>query len=181
MAAGFPPPKINCVVIRGMNDDEVADFADFARAKDVCVRFIEYMPLDNGHQWDRKMLVGGREVLQRIEERHKLVPIDRNSPSETALKYTFADRAPGEIGIIAPVTMPFCGACSRLRLTADGNLRTCLFSMVDHNIRELVRRGETRDQIAQFMIDTVLKKKAGHRINEPDFVQPPRTMSFIGG
>ncbi len=181
MAAGFPPPKVNCVVIRGMNDDEVADFADFARATGVCVRFIEYMPLDNGHQWDRRMLVGGREVLQRIEERHKLVPIDRNSPSETALKYTFADRAPGEIGIIAPVTMPFCGACSRLRLTADGNLRTCLFSMVDHNIRELVRRGETRDQIAQFMIDTVLKKKAGHRINEPDFVQPPRTMSFIGG
>jgi cyclic pyranopterin phosphate synthase len=181
MAAGFPPPKVNCVVIRGMNDDEVADFADFARAKGVCVRFIEYMPLDNGHQWDRQMLVSGREVLQRIEERHKLVPIDRDSPSETALKYAFADGAPGEIGIIAPVTMPFCGACSRLRLTADGNLRTCLFSMVDHNIRDLLRRGEARDRIAQFMIDTVLKKKAGHRINEPDFIQPPRTMSFIGG
>ena len=179
--AGFPPPKINCVVIRGMNDDEVADFADFARATGVCVRFIEYMPLDNGHQWDRRMLVGGREVLQRIEERHKLVPIDRNSPSETALKYGFADGAPGEIGVIAPVTMPFCGACSRLRLTADGNLRTCLFSMVDHNVRERIRQGETRNQIAQFMIDTVLKKKAGHRINEPDFIQPPRTMSFIGG
>jgi len=181
IASGFPLPKVNCVVIRGMNDDEVADFADFARAKGVCVRFIEYMPLDNGHQWDRQMLVGGREVLQRIEERHQLVPIDRDSPSETALKYAFADGAPGEIGIIAPVTMPFCGACSRLRLTADGNLRTCLFSMVDHNIRELLRRGETRDRIAQFMIDTVLKKKAGHRINEPDFIQPPRTMSFIGG
>lgn len=181
MAAGFPPPKINCVVIRGMNDDEVADFADFARAEGVCVRFIEYMPLDNGHQWDRRMLVGGREVLQKIEERHKLVPIDRDSPSETAMKYVFADGAPGEIGIIAPVTMPFCGACSRLRLTADGNLRTCLFSMVDHNIRALLRRSASRDQIAQFMIDTVLKKKAGHRINEPDFVQPPRTMSFIGG
>jgi cyclic pyranopterin phosphate synthase len=180
-AAGFPPPRINCVVIRGMNDDEVTDFADFARAKGVCVRFIEYMPLDNGHQWDRQMLVSGREVLQRIEERHKLVPIDRDSPSETALKYAFADGAPGEIGIIAPVTMPFCGACSRLRLTADGNLRTCLFSMVDHNIRDLLRRGATRDRIAQFMIDTVLKKKAGHRINEPDFIQPPRTMSFIGG
>ena len=91
------------------------------------------------------------------------------------------DGAPGEIGIIAPVTMPFCGACSRLRLTADGNLRTCLFSMVDHNIRELLRSRATRDQIGQFMIDTVLKKKAGHRINEPDFIQPPRTMSFIGG
>jgi cyclic pyranopterin phosphate synthase len=181
LRAGFPPPKINCVVIRGMNDGEVADFADFARATGVCVRFIEYMPLDNGHQWNRQMLVGGREVLQRIEERHKLVPIDRNSPCETALKYAFADGAPGEIGIIAPVTMQFCGACSRLRLTADGNLRTCLFSMVDHNIRALVRRGEPRDQIGQFMIDTVLKKKAGHRINEPDFIQPPRTMSFIGG
>jgi cyclic pyranopterin phosphate synthase len=181
MAAGFPPPKVNCVVVRGMNDDEVSDFADFARATGVLIRFIEYMPLDNGHQWDRQMLVSGREVLQRIEERHQLVPIDRDPPSETALKYTFADGAPGEIGIIAPVTMPFCGACSRLRLTADGNLRTCLFSMVDHNIRDLLRRGETRNQIEQFMIDTVLKKKAGHRINEPDFIQPPRTMSFIGG
>jgi cyclic pyranopterin phosphate synthase len=164
-----------------MNDDEVGDFADFARAKGVYMRFIEYMPLDNGHQWNRQLLVGGREVLQRIEERHKLVRVDRNAPSETALKYAFADGAPGEIGIIAPVTMPFCGACSRLRLTADGNLRTCLFSMVDHNIRNLLRQGETREGIAQFMIDTVLKKKAGHRINEPDFVQPPRTMSFIGG
>lgn len=124
IASGFPPPKINCVVIRGMNDDEVADFADFAPATGVCVRFIEYMPLDNGHRWDRRMLVGGREVLQRIEERYELVLIDRNSPSETALKYAFADGAPGKIGIIAPVTMPFCGACSRLRLTADGNLRT---------------------------------------------------------
>jgi cyclic pyranopterin phosphate synthase len=181
MAAGFPPPKINCVVIRGMNDDEVADFADFARATGVSVRFIEYMPLDNGHQWDRRMLVGGREVLQRIQARHKLLPIPRDSPGETALKYSFADGAPGEIGIIAPVTMPFCGACSRLRLTADGNLRTCLFSMADHNILELLRRDDTRGQIAQFMIDTVLKKKAGHRINEPDFIQPPRSMSFIGG
>ena len=181
IAAGFPPPKINCVVIRGMNDDEVADFADFARAKSVFMRFIEYMPLDNGHQWNRQMLVGGREVLQRIEQRHKLVPVDRNAPSETALKYAFADGAPGAIGIIAPVTMPFCGACSRLRLTADGNLRTCLFSMVDHNMRQLLRSRASRDQIGQFMIDTVLKKKAGHRINEPDFVQPPLTMSFIGG
>lgn len=181
IAAGFPSPKINCVVIRGMNDDEVGDFADFARAKGVCVRFIEYMPLDNGHQWNRQLLVGGREVLQRIEQCHKLVPVDRNAPSETALKYAFADGAPGEIGIIAPVTMPFCGECSRLRLTAEGNLRTCLFSMVDHNIRQLLRSRASRDQIGQFMIDTVLKKKAGHRINEPDFIQPPRTMSFIGG
>ena len=181
ITAGFPSPKINCVVIRGMNDSEVGDFADFARATGVAMRFIEYMPLDNAHHWDRQMLVSGSEVLQRIEQRHKLVPIDRNAPSETALKYAFADGARGEIGIIAPVTMPFCGACSRLRLTADGNLRTCLFSMVDHNIRYLIRRGETRECVARFMIDTVLKKKAGHRINQPDFIQPLRTMSFIGG
>jgi cyclic pyranopterin phosphate synthase len=181
LGAGFPPPKINCVVIRGINDSEVADFADFARATGVRIRFIEYMPLDNGHQWDRGLLVGGREILERIEERHRLVPIERDAPSETALRYVFADGSPGEIGIIAPVTMPFCGECSRLRLTADGNLRTCLFSMVDHNIRDRLRRGDTREQIEQYIIETVLKKEAGHRINEPDFVQPSRTMSFIGG
>jgi cyclic pyranopterin phosphate synthase len=181
MAAGFAPPKINCVVIRDLNDTEVADFADFARATGVSMRFIEYMPLDNGHQWDKSMLVSGREVLQRIEERHKLVPIHKDDPSETALKYVFADGAQGEIGIIAPVTQAFCGACSRLRLTADGNLRTCLFSMTDHNIKDRIRRGDKREDLRQFMIDTVWKKEPGHRINEPDFVQPPRTMVFIGG
>jgi cyclic pyranopterin phosphate synthase len=181
MVAGFPPPKVNCVVIRGMNEEEVADFADFARSTGVSMRFIEYMPLDNGHQWDKSMLVSGREVVQRIEERHKLVPIHKDNPSETALKYAFADGSQGEIGIIAPVTQAFCGACSRLRLTADGNLRTCLFSMVDHNIRDRIRRGDSRQDLAQFMIDTVMKKEAGHRINEPDFIQPPRTMVFIGG
>ena len=181
MAAGFPPPKINCVVIRGLNEDEVADFADFARATGVSMRFIEYMPLDNGHQWDRSLLVGGREILERIETRYKLIPVHRDNPSETALKYAFADGVKGEIGIIAPVTMPFCGACSRLRLTADGNLRTCLFSMVDYNIRDHIRRGDSREELAQFLIDTVLKKEAGHRINEADFVQPPRAMVFIGG
>ncbi|MEW6130862.1 MAG: GTP 3',8-cyclase MoaA [Acidobacteriota bacterium] len=181
MAAGFAPPKINCVVIRGMNETEVADFADFARQTGVAMRFIEYMPLDNAHQWDRTMMVSGREILERIEARHKLVPIKRDNPSETALKYVFADGAKGEIGIIAPVTQAFCGACSRLRLTADGNLRTCLFSMVDHSIRDRIRRDDTRAALAQFMIDTVMKKEAGHRINEPDFIQPPRTMVFIGG
>jgi cyclic pyranopterin phosphate synthase len=181
MVAGFPPPKVNCVVIRGLNEDEVADFADFARATGVSMRFIEYMPLDNGHQWDKTMMVSGREILQRIEERHKLVAVHKDNPSETALKYAFADGAQGEIGIIAPVTQAFCGACSRLRLTADGNLRTCLFSMVDHNIRDRIRRGDTPEELKQFMIDTVMKKEAGHRINEPDFIQPPRTMVFIGG
>lgn len=181
MTAGFAPPKINCVVIRGMNEDEVADFADFARTSGVAMRFIEYMPLDNAHQWDKSMMVSGREIIERIEARHKLVPLHKDNPSETALKFGFADGAKGEIGIIAPVTQAFCGACSRLRLTAEGNLRTCLFSMTDYNIRDRIRRGDSRDELAQFMIDTVLKKEEGHRINEPDFVQPPRTMVFIGG
>jgi GTP 3',8-cyclase len=181
IAVGFPPPKINCVVIRGINETEVADFADFARQTGVSMRFIEYMPLDNGHQWDKSLLVGGREVLQRIQERHNLTPLNRDDPSETAMKYGFADGARGEIGIIAPVTMAFCGACSRLRLTAEGNLRTCLFSMTDYSVRDRIRRGDTAEELAQFMIDTVMKKEAGHRINEPDFIQPPRTMVFIGG
>ncbi|HLG12967.1 MAG TPA: GTP 3',8-cyclase MoaA [Blastocatellia bacterium] len=181
LAAGFPPPKVNCVVIRGLNEDEVADFADFARETGVAMRFIEYMPLDNAHQWDRSMLVGGREVLQKIEARHKLVPRERSSASETALRYVFADGAPGEIGIIAPVTMAFCGACSRLRLTADGNLRTCLFSLVEYSIRDVLRGGASRQDLVDFMIGTVLKKEEGHRINEPDFIQPSRAMVFIGG
>jgi cyclic pyranopterin phosphate synthase len=181
MEAGFPPPKVNCVVIRGVNDDEPADFADFARATGVAMRFIEYMPLDNGHRWSRQLLVSGREVVEKITRRHKLIPLERETPSQTALRYAFADGAPGEIGIIAPITMPFCGHCSRLRLTADGNLRTCLFSLVDYNIRDRIRCGASRNQLAQFMIETVLKKEEGHRINEPDFIQPPRTMVFIGG
>ena len=181
IAVGFPPPKINCVVIRGMNETEVADFADFARQTGISMRFIEYMPLDNGHQWDRRMLVSGQEILRRIQERHSLTPVHRDDPSETANKYVFSDGAEGEIGIIAPVTMAFCGACSRLRLTAEGNLRTCLFSMTDYSIRDRIRRGDSREELAQFMVDTVMKKEAGHRINEPDFVQPPRTMVFIGG
>ncbi|PYP84735.1 MAG: GTP 3',8-cyclase MoaA [Blastocatellia bacterium AA13] len=179
--AGFEPPKVNCVVIRGLNDHEIADFADFAQKTGVRMRFIEYMPLDNGHQWDRSLLVGGREILSKISERHSITPINRDSPSETALRYVFSNGAAGEIGIIAPVTMPFCGACSRLRLTADGNLRTCLFSMVDHNIKDRIRRGDDEAAIREFLIDTVLKKEEGHRINEADFIQPARTMSFIGG
>ncbi|HKG21505.1 MAG TPA: GTP 3',8-cyclase MoaA [Blastocatellia bacterium] len=181
LAAGFPPPKINCVVIRGMNDGEVADFADFARETGVSVRFIEYMPLDNGHKWDRSLLVGGREVLDRIRERHALVPVNRDAPSETALRYGFADGAPGEIGIIAPVTEPFCGACSRIRLTADGQIRTCLFSTIEHSLRDVVRNGASRAEIIDYIESVVFKKEPRHFINDSDFVAPSRSMSFIGG
>jgi len=121
------PVRVNCVLIRGVNDGEIEDFADFARAWDVSLRFIEYMPLDGHGGWQPALVVPGREVFARVHARYPLIPVAGQSPSETARRYRFADGAPGEIGIIAPVTEPFCGACSRLRLTADGKLRTCLF------------------------------------------------------
>jgi cyclic pyranopterin phosphate synthase len=125
-AAKLEPIKINAVIVRGHNEDEVADFAAFAREHDVKMRFIEFMPLDSGHEWAREDVVSGKEIRERISERFPLVSVDVARGSETSSRYRFADGAPGEIGIIAPVTEPFCGACSRIRLTADGQIRTCL-------------------------------------------------------
>jgi GTP 3',8-cyclase len=178
---GFEPVKINAVLVRGRNDDEIVDFARFARENDVSFRFIEFMPLDSGHEWDRAMVVPGREVREKIEEVFllKLKASDRGS--ETSWKYSFSDGAPGEIGIIAPVTEMFCGACSRIRLTADGQIRTCLFSTTEHNLRDLVRSGASRDEIVEFIQSVVLKKEPRHYINDKTFIQPARTMSFIGG
>src|SRR5439155_9213309 len=179
--AGLQPIKINAVIVRGHNDDEVADFAAFAREHDVHVRFIEFMPLDSGHEWSRADVVSGREIRARINERFPLVPLDLYRSSATASRYRFADGAPGEIGIIAPVTEPFCGACSRIRLTADGQIRTCLFSTVEHSLRDTVRAGATRSEIVEFIESVVMKKEPRHYINEPQFVAPSRSMSFIGG
>src|SRR5580765_7659686 len=122
-AAGLNPIKINAVIVRGHNEDEVADFAAFAREHDLKMRFIEFMPLDSGHDWNREDVVSGREIRQRISQRFPLVPLAVPRGSETSSRYRFADGAPGEIGIIAPVTEPFCGACSRIRLTSDGQIR----------------------------------------------------------
>ena len=179
--AGLDPIKINAVIVRGHNEDEVADFAAFAREHDVKMRFIEFMPLDSGHDWARDDVVSGREIRDRINERFPLVRVDVKRGSETSSRYRFADNAPGEIGIIAPVTEPFCGACSRIRLTADGQIRTCLFSMVEHSLRDVVRSGATRAEIIEFIESVVLKKEPRHFINDPGFVAPARTMSFIGG
>jgi GTP 3',8-cyclase len=179
--AGLAPIKINAVIVRGHNEDEVADFAAFAREHDVGMRFIEFMPLDSGHDWSREDVVSGREIRQRIEERFALEPIDVHRGSETASRYRFADGAPGEIGIIAPVTEPFCGACSRIRLTADGQIRTCLFSTVEHSLRDVVRDGGSRQEIIEFIESVVMKKEPRHFINDPGFVSPSRSMSFIGG
>jgi cyclic pyranopterin phosphate synthase len=179
--AGLEPIKINAVIVRGHNDDEVADFAAFARDHNVKMRFIEFMPLDSGHEWDRKDVFSGREIYEKINDRFPLVKLDVKRGSETSARYRFADGAAGEIGIIAPVTEPFCGACSRIRLTADGQIRTCLFSTVEHSLRDVVRNGATRDEIVEFIEAVVYKKEPRHFINDPGFVAPSRSMSFIGG
>jgi cyclic pyranopterin phosphate synthase len=179
--AGLDPIKINAVIVRGHNEDEVADFAAFARQYDVKMRFIEFMPLDSGHEWNREDVVSGREIRQRIEERFPLEPLKIARGSETSSRYRFADGAPGEIGIIAPVTEPFCGACSRIRLTSDGQIRTCLFSTVEHSLRDVIRDGASRAETIDFIEAVVMKKEPRHYINDPGFVTPSRSMSFIGG
>ena len=179
--AGLEPIKINAVIVRGHNEDEVADFAAFAREHDVKMRFIEFMPLDSGHEWSRGDVVSGKEIRERISERFPLVRVEVARGSDTSSRYRFADGAPGEIGIIAPVTEPFCGACSRIRLTSDGQIRTCLFSTVEHSLRDVVRSGASRDEIVDYIESVILKKEPRHFINDPGFVTPSRSMSFIGG
>ncbi len=179
--AGLAPIKINAVIVRGYNESEVADFASFAREHDVQMRFIEFMPLDSGHEWSKEMVVSGREIRALVEERFALTPLEVKRGSETSARYRFEDGAPGEIGIIAPVTESFCGACSRIRLTADGQIRTCLFSTVEHSLRDVLRSNATRAEIVDYISGVVWKKEPRHFINDPNFAQPARTMSFIGG
>jgi GTP 3',8-cyclase len=178
-ASKLRPAKINAVLVRGVNDDEVEAFAEFARDRDLIMRFIEFMPLDADRSWTRDMVVTGAEVLGRISSRWPLVPIVHER-SETSRKYRFADGR-GEIGLISPVSQPFCGFCSRIRLTADGKLRTCLFSKEDHDLRHLLRGGATDREIGDEILAIVSQKEKGHTINEPGFVPPSRTMVSIGG
>jgi cyclic pyranopterin phosphate synthase len=178
---GLTPIKVNAVIVRGHNEEEVADMAAFAREHALSMRFIEYMPLDSGHGWTREAVVSGAEIRARVNERFLLVAKRVERGSETATRYRFADGSPGEVGIIAPVTEPFCGACSRIRLTADGQLRTCLFSKVEHSLRDVIRGGSTRAEVADYIRGVVLKKEPRHYINETFFEQPARTMSLIGG
>jgi cyclic pyranopterin phosphate synthase len=178
-ASRLRPIKVNAVLVRGLNDDEVEAFAEFARARGLIMRFIEFMPLDADSAWTRDTMVPAVEVYRRIHARWPLVEI-AHERSETARKYKFVD-GPGEIGLIAPVTQPFCGHCSRIRLTADGKLRTCLFSKEDHDLKFLLRGGASDEDIADEIRAIVTQKEKGHRINEPGFVPPSRTMVFIGG
>ena len=179
-SCGLAPVKINAVLVRGFNEDEVEAFAAFARERGVIMRFIEFMPLDADRHWSRELMVPAKEVYDRIRAQWPLEPIPHEK-SETARKYRFADGAPGEIGLIAPVTQAFCGHCSRIRLTADGKLRTCLFSKEDRDLRALLRAQSSDEAIVDWIGSVVMEKEEGHRINEPGFVPPSRTMVFIGG
>ncbi len=179
--AGLTPVKINAVIVRGWNDDEITDFARFAREQNVSMRFIEFMPLDSGHDWSREQVVAGREIFEKINKVFPLRLKQKTRGAETAWKYAFADGAAGEIGIIAPVTEMFCGACSRIRLTADGQIRTCLFSVKEHNLRDCLRSGANRAEIVRFIESAVKQKEPHHFINDKNFAPASRSMSFIGG
>jgi cyclic pyranopterin phosphate synthase len=178
--AGLAPVKINCVLLRGFNDDQVEGFARFAREEDVAVRFIEFMPLEEGRLWTPEIVVPLAEIVERIGRVLPLTPLPPREASETARRYGFADGR-GEIGIIAPVTQAFCGACSRVRLTSDGKIRTCLFSQVEHDLYGRMRSGANDDDLRVYIAQTVQGKEARHHIGEPGFLKPSRSMVHIGG
>jgi GTP 3',8-cyclase len=177
--AELGPLKVNCVLMRGFNEDQIVPFGKFAREEGVIVRFIEFMPLEEDRVWSPEVVVTLDEILQRMGEYRPLIEIPHQH-SETARRYRFDDGI-GEIGIIAPVSHPFCGHCSRIRITSDGKIRTCLFSVWDHDLYELMRRGASDDELVTFIRDVVSKKEARHHIGEPDFVPASRTMVHIGG
>jgi cyclic pyranopterin phosphate synthase len=177
--AGLGPVKVNCVLMRGFNEDQIIAFGKFAREEGVTVRFIEFMPLEEDRVWAPETVVPLEEILQRMSEYRMLVEIPHEK-SETARRYQFDDGV-GEIGIIAPVSHPFCGHCSRIRITSDGKIRTCLFSVWDHDLHELMRRGASDSELADFIRGVVQRKEERHHIGEPDFVPASRTMVHIGG
>ena len=177
--AGLEPVKVNCVLMRGFNEDQIIPFGMFAREEGVIVRFIEFMPLEEDRVWSPEVVVALDEIVQRMNEYRSLVEIP-HVRSETARRYRFDDGI-GEIGIIAPVSHPFCGHCSRIRITSDGKIRTCLFSIWDHDLYGQMRRGASDEELAQFIRGVVQRKEERHHIGEPDFVPASRTMVHIGG
>jgi GTP 3',8-cyclase len=178
--AGLTPVKLNCVVIRGVNDDEVVDLAAFGRDRGVGVRFIEFMPLDADHGWSMEQVVPAREIRDAI---HNVLPLERHEPGghpEPAEIFRYADGV-GDVGVIASVTEPFCGDCDRVRITAEGKFRSCLFALEESDLRTVLRAGGSDDELAAVIETAVAGKWAGHRIGHVDFIQPKRSMSQIGG
>jgi GTP 3',8-cyclase len=178
--AGLGPVKVNCVLLRGFNDSQIEQFAEFSRNEHVIVRFIEWMPLEEDRSWKPETVVTLDEIVTRLNAYRPVVDLAPNAPSETARRYTFDDGL-GEIGIIAPVSHPFCGHCSRVRLTSDGKIRTCLFSQSDHDLYGVLRRGGSDEDLHAYIRRVILRKEARHHIGEPDFRKPSRNMVHIGG
>src|SRR5271170_6378643 len=178
--AGLDPVKVNAVILRGFNEDQIVPFARFSRDEGVIVRFIEFMPLEEERIWAPDTVVGFNEMLDILNGFRPLVPLPATTHGETAMRYTFDDGI-GEVGIIAPVSRAFCGACSRVRLTSDGKIRTCLFSQSDHDLYGVLQRGGADDELAAFIEKTILQKEARHHIGETGFLKPSRSMVHIGG
>jgi GTP 3',8-cyclase len=179
-SVGLGPVKVNCVLLRGFNDGQIEQFADFSRNENVIVRFIEFMPLEEDRTWKPETVVPMEEIITRLNAYRPLVTLPPNALSETARRFTFDDGR-GEIGIIAPVSHPFCGHCSRVRLTSDGKIRTCLFSQSDHDLLGEMLRGGTDAELAAYVRKVVMRKEERHHIGEPGFEKPSRSMVHIGG
>jgi cyclic pyranopterin phosphate synthase len=178
VAAGLAPVKVNTVLMRGVNDDEAGELLEWCLERGYELRFIEQMPLDPQHAWDRAEMVTADEVLELLTQRHTLTPAERGSaPAEVWL----VDGGPARVGVVGSVTRPFCEACDRIRLTADGQLRNCLFAREESDLRTALRGGATDAELAVRMQAAVRGKKAGHGIDDPEFLQPDRPMSAIGG
>jgi GTP 3',8-cyclase len=177
---GLGPVKVNCVLLRGFNDGQIERFAEFSRREGVIVRFIEWMPLEEDRSWKRETVIAMDEIVARLNAYRPLVELAPHTASETAKRFTFDDGV-GEIGIIAPVSRPFCGHCSRVRLTSDGKIRTCLFSQSDHDLFGEMARGGTDAELDAYIRKIVMRKEARHHIGEPGFEKPSRNMVHIGG
>ncbi len=178
LEAGLAPVKINAVMMRGVNDDELLDFARFGREKGVVVRFIEFMPLDADQNWTNESVVTAAEIVERIGSVHPLEPMP--SSNAPAMRYRYID-GQGEIGIVASVTNAFCDTCDRVRLTAEGKFRNCLFGLEEYDVRGLMRSGASDDELSACIEGAVLAKWAGHQINQVQFIRPHKSMSQIGG
>jgi GTP 3',8-cyclase len=178
ISAGLSPVKVNVVVMRDVNHDEIVDFATFGREHGVEPRFIEFMPLDADEAWRRESVVPASEIIAAIDSVYPLDPLSQGS--EPATRYRYRDGA-GTVGVIASVTRPFCGDCDRIRLTTEGKIRTCLFAVDEHDLRHPLRSGASDEDLASMIESAVGTKWAGHRIGRVDFVRPPRSMSQIGG
>lgn len=178
LEAGFDPVKINCVVMKGINDDEILDFARFGREKGAVIRFIEFMPLDADNAWTNDQVLSQKDILEIISAEFPVEPLERGSAP--AARWRYLDGG-GEIGVIATVTEAFCDTCDRIRLTAEGGFRNCLFATGEYNLREQLRSGATDDEIAATITGGVKDKWAGHQIGKVHFIRPHKSMSQIGG